>query len=102
MAEWNATIHAARSLILELLRVHVIMELVPIMNSLDGRSVQRQFAKIFNKSSRLSHAGVRDLAACTPGRPQRLGVKILGHYPPPTRETSFAFSSNAAIIASSP
>jgi hypothetical protein len=55
VAEWNATIHATRRLLLELLLLHVEVELVPVLDAFHRRTVQRQLAKVFNESGGFAH-----------------------------------------------
>ena len=55
MAEWNATVHAAASLLLQLEHREVIMELLPIVHAFERCAVWRQFALVFQKSGRFAH-----------------------------------------------
>ena len=55
MAKRNAAVHAARALLPEFFLVEVQVELFPVPNALRGRSVERQFAQIFDKSRGFSH-----------------------------------------------
>ena len=59
MAEGNAAIHAARGLFLELLVVQVAVEFIPMLQALDRRVIERQFAKIIEKSSGFAHGGLQ-------------------------------------------
>src|SRR5262249_54861700 len=55
VTEWNAAIHAARSLFLEFRLLHVKVKLVPVLDALDRRPVQRQLSQVFNKSGGFAH-----------------------------------------------
>ena len=52
----NAAIHAARGLFPELFLLHVVMELIPVVDPFDGRTIQRQLPEIFNKACRFAHS----------------------------------------------
>src|SRR6266481_2427410 len=56
VTERNATIHASGRLLAELGLRHVMMELIPILNTLHGRTVQRQLTQIIDKSCRFAHS----------------------------------------------
>ncbi len=75
----HAAVHATSRLITQTTIIEMMVKLAPIFDSLDRRTVERCFAQIFNEPCRLAHDQL-----------------------PPTRDKSREFSSNAAMMASSP
>ena len=55
VAERNAAIHAARTLLAQLGLGHVEVEFLPVGGALAGGTVLRQFPQIVNESSGFSH-----------------------------------------------
>src|SRR5207249_5536384 len=55
VAERDRAIHAAGALLAQVLLLHVIMELVPITDALDGGAVLRKLAEIFDEAGGFTH-----------------------------------------------
>jgi hypothetical protein len=55
VAERDSAVHATRTLLAELLLLHVVVELLPVAHALRGRAVDRQFAQVLDESGWLSH-----------------------------------------------
>src|SRR5262249_36410422 len=72
VTERDAAVHATGGLVLELLGVHVFMELVPVTDAFVGFAVRRQFPEVFNESSRFSHG-----LSCVSGQKQSLKRRVL-------------------------
>ena len=55
VAEWNAAIHAARSLGAELLLLHVVVKLLPVAHAFRRRAIDGQFAEILDEAGWFTH-----------------------------------------------
>jgi hypothetical protein len=55
VAEGNAAIHAARALRAQLLLVHVVMELLPVVDALRRSAIDGQFAEILDEAGWFAH-----------------------------------------------
>jgi hypothetical protein len=79
VAKGRAAVHAAGTLVAQLLGRELLVELGPVLDALERAAVRRQLARELEEARGLAHDS----------------------YLPPTRATSWALSSKAAISASS-